>query len=275
VTELPTATSGRSAERVARDCAGEATRILLDRFSGRAGGQRGDVRRKGRGNFVTETDLAVESAVLERLRAEFPEHAVLSEEGAGKSSDPKRGWLWVVDPLDGTHNYSQGNPVFSFTIALCHDGEPVLGLTCAPATGDEFFARKGGGLLVNGEPACVSATPSLAESVLGLDLGYDDERAAKLISLVAGVWPGMQAVRVMGSAALGLAFAACGRFDVYVHHFLYPWDAAAGILLVQEGGGLVLDRDGGPMTLYNDSVIAGAPGAVQDFLRVARGRAWR
>ena len=258
-----------------RECAEEASRILLDRFPGRAGGQRGEIRRKGRGNFVTETDLAVESAILERLRGEFPEHGVLSEEGSGPARDSNQGWLWVVDPLDGTHNYSQGNPVFSFTIALCHDGEPVLGLTCAPATGEEFFARKGGGLLVNGGPASVSATPLLADSVLGLDLGYDDDRAAKLISLVAEVWPGMQAVRVMGSAALGLAFAACGRFDVYVHHFLFPWDAAAGILLVREGSGVVLDRDGGSMTLESDSVVAGAPGAVEDFLRVARGRAWR
>jgi len=224
---------------------------------------------------VTETDLAVESVVLARLRAEFPEHAVLSEEGSGAAAEAKREWLWVVDPLDGTHNYSQGNPVFSFTIALCYDGEPVLGLTRAPATGDEFFARKGGGLLVNGSPASVSATPSLAESVLGLDLGYDDARAAKLISLAAELWPGMQAVRVMGSAALGFAFAACGRFDVYVHHFLFPWDSAAGILLVQEGGGLVFDRDGGPMMLSSDSVVAGAPGAVQDFLSAARGREWR
>jgi myo-inositol-1(or 4)-monophosphatase len=258
-----------------RECAEEASRMLLDRFPGRAGGHRGKTRRKGRGNFVTEADFAVESAVLERLRVEFPEHAVLSEEGSGSARDSNQGWLWVVDPLDGTHNYSQGNPVFSFTIALCHGGEPVLGLTCAPATGDEFFARKGGGLLVNGEAASVSATQTLAESVLALDLGYDDERAAKLISLVAELWPGMQAVRVMGSAALGLAFAACGRFDVYVHHFLFPWDAAAGILLVREGGGLVLDRDGGPMTLDSASVVAGAPGAVQDFLRVARAKNWK
>ena len=111
-----------------RDCAEEASRMLLDRFPGRAGGQRGEMRRKGRGNFVTERDLAVESAVLQRLRGEFPEHALLSEEGSGAAGDWKRGWLWLVDPLDGTHNYSQGNPVFSFTIALCHDGAPLLGL---------------------------------------------------------------------------------------------------------------------------------------------------
>jgi myo-inositol-1(or 4)-monophosphatase len=234
-------------------------------------GRSEDVLAKGRGNFVTETDLAVHNVVLDILRSEYSDHEVLSEEAPGNErADGRSGWLWVVDPIDGTHNYSQGVPHFCFTIALCDDGEPVLGLTRAPVTGEEFFARKGGGLLVNGEPAAVSATPSLGESVLGVDLGYDDERASKLISLLAGVWPGVQAVRVMGSAALGLAFAACGRFDVYVHHFLYPWDSAAGVLLVKEGGGLVLDPEGRPATVYSDAIVAGAPGAVQDFLRLAR-----
>jgi len=270
VTDLPKSAAGRTAEQVARLCADESSRIMMDRFLGRAGGRREEMIAKGRGNFVTETDLAVHNAVLDILRAEYPGHRVLSEEGPGEVADWQNGWLWVIDPIDGTHNFSQGIPHFCFTIALCHDGEPVLGLTRAPVTGEEFFAHRGRGLLVNGEPASVSATPSLADSVLGIDLGYDDARAAKLISLLAGLWPGVQAVRVMGSAALGIAFAACGRFDVYVHHFLYPWDSAAGILLVQEGGGLVLDRDGGPATLYSDAIIAGAPGGVQDFLRVTR-----
>src|SRR5207249_11978495 len=114
-----------------RDCAEEASRILLDGFPRRAGGQRGEKHRKGRGNFVTETDLAVENAVLERLRVEFLEHAVLSEEGSGPAGDWKRGWLWVVDPLVGTDDYSQGNPGFSCTIALFHDGAPGLGLNGA------------------------------------------------------------------------------------------------------------------------------------------------
>jgi myo-inositol-1(or 4)-monophosphatase len=262
---LPGSTSRRTADEVARTCADEASRIIMGRYGGRE-----EVLAKGRGNFLTETDLAVHNAVLDVLRAEYPNHQVLSEEGSKDATDRQSGWLWVVDPIDGTHNFSQGNPHFCFTIALYHDGEPVLALTRAPVTGDEFFALKGGGLLVNGEPASVSATPSLADCVLGMDLGYDDERAAKLISLLAGLWPGVQAVRVMGSAALGIAFAACGRFDLYVHHFLYPWDLAAGILLVQEGGGLVLDRNGGTATLHSDALITGAPGAVQDFLRLTR-----
>jgi len=261
--------------QVARLCSDEASRIIMDRFPGRVGGGRAETRSKGRGNFVTETDLAVENAVLDRLRVEYPGHSVLSEEASGVVKRRDEGWLWVVDPIDGTHNYLQGIPHFCFTIALCSDGEPVLGLTYAPVTGEEFFAVRGGGLTVNGEPASVSGTPALAGSVLGMDLGYDDARAAKLISLVGDFWPGMQAVRVMGSAALGLAFAACGRFDVYVHPFLYPWDSAAGILLVREGGGLVLGRDGGPMTLYSEGVIAGALGATRDFLHLARERPWR
>jgi len=262
VTELPQSAGDKTAEEVTRACADEAVRIIMDRY-----GRSEEVLAKGRGNFLTETDLAVHNAVLDILRVEYPDHRVLSEEGSKDATDRQSGWLWVVDPIDGTHNYSQGVPHFCFTIALCFDGEPVLGLTRAPVTGEEFFARKGGGLLVNREPASVSASPSLAESVLGVDLGYDDERAAKLISLLAGVWPGVQAVRVMGSAALGFAYAACGRFDIYVHHFLYPWDSAAGILIVREGGGLALDRDGGPATIRSDAIIAGSPGAVQDFLR--------
>jgi myo-inositol-1(or 4)-monophosphatase len=266
VTELPVSTSGQTAEQVARLCAEEAARTIMGRY-----GRREEVLAKGRGNFLTETDLAVHNAVVDILTSEYPDHRVLSEEApGGDGADGQSGWLWVVDPIDGTHNYSQGVPHFCFTIALCFDGEPIVGLTRAPMTGEEFFAREGGDLRVNGEPASISTTPSLAESVLGMDLGYDDARAAGLLSLLAELWPGVQAVRVMGSAALGFAFAACGRFDLYVHHFLYPWDSAAGILLVREGGGLVLDREGGPATIYSDALIAGAPGAVQDFLRLTR-----
>jgi fructose-1,6-bisphosphatase/inositol monophosphatase family enzyme len=269
MSELPQSVNGSTAEEVARACAEEASRIIMDRFPGRAGGRRQETRSKGRGNFVTETDLAVETAVLERLRSEYPDHAILSEETA-REVDANQGWAWIVDPIDGTHNYSQGMPHFCFTIALCRDGEPVLGLTQAPATGDEFFATKGGGLLVNGEPGSVSTTPSLAASALGVDLGYDDERAARLLDLIREIWPRVQAVRLMGSAALGLAYAACGRFDVYVHAFLYPWDAAAGILLVQESGGLISEPDGGAARIYSERLIAGAPGPVRDFLRIGR-----
>ncbi len=227
---------------------------------------------KGRGNFQTEADLAAERAALEILGQEFPGHEVLAEETAGEARGEE--WMWVVDPLDGTHNFSQGVPYFAFNIALCYGREPVLGLTFAPATGEEFFAQKGSGLTVRGKPAHASEAERVADCVLGVDLGYDDARAARTLALVAEVWP-VQSVRVMGSAALGLAYAACGRFDVFMHSRLYPWDVAAGIVLVGEGGGAVFDRDGNPATIDSEGLVAGAPGAVKELLSRAGDRPWR
>lgn len=265
--ELPTSTSGKTAAEVARLCAREAGRIATAAF-----GRRQDVRVKGRGNFLTETDLAAERAVLAILGEEYPQHEVLAEETTGKAMG--EGWMWVVDPLDGTHNFSRGIPYFAFSIALCHGREPLLGLTYAPATGDEFFAESGHGLTVNGEPARGSAVERLGDCVLGVDLGYDDARAARMLEMVAEVWP-VQSVRVMGSAALGLAYAACGRYDLFLHHFLYPWDVAAGIVLVREGRGAIVDRDGDAVSIDSEGVIAGAPTAVEEMLSLARSRPWR
>ena len=182
--------------------------------------------------------------------------------------------MWVVDPLDGTHNFTRGIPYFAFNIALCYRWEPLLGLTYAPATGEEFFAEEGAGLTVNGQPARASAAELLGDCVVGVDLGYEDRRAARMLELVADVWP-VQSVRVMGSAALGLAYAACGRYDLFLHHFLYPWDIAAGIVLVREGGGAILGRDGGAVSIDSEGVVAGAPGAVKEMLSLAKGRPWR
>lgn len=288
--DLPRSRSGKTAEAVARMCAQKAGRVIMASFPGLTG-ERRDVLVKGRGNFLTEADLAAERATLEILREEYPDHEVLAEE---ESSDQETGdtrheeavspvvspvsrgggWMWVVDPLDGTHNFSQGIPYFAFSIALCYQREPVLGLTFAPATGEEFFARKGGGLTVRGKPARASTAERLGDCVLGVDLGYDDARASRMLELVAEVWP-VQSVRVMGSAALGLAYAACGRYDLFMHNFLYPWDVAAGLALVREGGGVTLDRGGGPATIDSEGLIAGAPKAVEELLARAKDRPWR
>jgi fructose-1,6-bisphosphatase/inositol monophosphatase family enzyme len=108
-----------------------------------------------------------------------------------------------------------------------------------------------------------------------MDMGYDDDRAAKLLQIVVEVWPGVQAVRVMGSAALGLAFAASGRYDLFVHSTLYPWDLAAGIVLIREGGGEIVSRDGQPLTIHAQGVVAGASGPVAEFVDLTKGRDWR
>ena len=142
------------------------------------------------------------------------------------------------------------------------------------ATGEEFSGEVGKGLTVNEQPARASTAQRLSDCVLGVDLGYEDARAARMLELVAEVWP-VQSVRVMGSAALGLAYAACGRYDLFMHHFLYPWDIAAGIVLVKEGGGAVRDRDGGAASIDSEGVVTGAPRAVEELLSLARDRPWR
>jgi fructose-1,6-bisphosphatase/inositol monophosphatase family enzyme len=237
----------------------------------------GPLQMKGRGNFLTEIDLAVERAAIETLRAEYPEHRVLSEETSAEVEDWDQGWLWVIDPIDGTHNYVKGNPNFCFNIALCHDGEPLLGLTYAPVADEEYFAVQGGGLTINRKQARVSEAASIQESVWGMDLGYDDGRAAKLLRVVTEVWPNVQALRLLGSAALGIAFAASGRYDLFVHQKLSPWDLAAGIVLVREGGGEIVNHDGGPVTIGSEGIVAGAPGVVREFVGIVRQkeREWR
>ena len=118
-------------------------------------------------------------------------------------------------------------------------------------------------------------TPDLKSSILGVDFGYNDRRGAHMISLLAEIWPGVQAVRIVGSAALGLAYAACGRYDLFVHQYLFPWDIAAGIVLVREGGGDIVGRDGDAIALNSEGVVAGAPAVVEDFLRASQGKAWK
>jgi fructose-1,6-bisphosphatase/inositol monophosphatase family enzyme len=272
---LPTGVSGRPAAEVAREAARLASEIIKPRFLSIDKGNPVDRTAKGRGNFVTETDLAAEEAILGLIRKEFPEHRVLSEETSNEVPDWDEGWLWVIDPLDGTGNFARGIPTFAVNIALCHDGAPVLGLTTHPITRDEFFAEQRGGLWVNGGRAQVSQAARMSEALLGIGLGYDYDRAAKLLTLLDELWPGVVTIQNIGTAALGLAYAASGRFDLYVHQYLLPWDMAPGILFVQEAGGRIITRDGDPVTIYSEGVIAGATGPVEEFLQFSAGRSWR
>ena len=259
-TTLPIGSSGRSALEVARAGALEAGKLALAGFR-----RPQDVRTKGRGNVVTETDLEIEAYLQRALMEEFPDHHVLSEETAAETDTA--GWVWVVDPLDGTRNFVSGIPFFCVNIALCYDGEPAVAVTYDPNRDELFSAERGSGLTVNDGPARASTEPTVQASVIGIDLGYDDQRGRAALELISLLFPGFQAVRVPGSAALGLAYAAAGRFDLFIHHFLFPWDIAAGILLVREAGGAISDRLGETIAIASQTVIAGGPEVHADFLR--------
>ena len=266
--ELPVSASGASALDVARACGAEARRIIRDGF-----GRVGVSETKGRGNVLTETDLAVERAVTEILRSAFPGHAILSEEMAAATRSD--GWMWVVDPVDGTKNFSQGVPHIAFTIALCFANEPQLALTLHPIADWEFTAVRGEGAFCNSERIAVATHERLEDSVVALDMGYDADRGRRQLELALRLWPGMQTLRISGSAALGFAFVAAGKWDIFVHSDLQPWDSAAGLLLVSEAGGECRSRDGGPATIRDKGVVCGNAAILADFDRRSAGLAWR
>ena len=268
MTHIPHATSGRPAVDVAREAASLAGDILLRRFD-----QVKHVAFKGRGNVVTDVDTEVEAAVAAFLRREYPDMGFLGEETAGSREDD--GFVWIVDPLDGTRNYASGIPFYSVVVALAVDGEPVVGVNYDPTRGEMFVAEKGRGAFLNDTRLEVSNRTALEDSIIGLDLSYSEYGGANGLDVLREIWPDMQTARIMGSAALGLSYAAAGRTDLYFHHSLEPWDQVAGLLLVREAGGVVTDRNGAPAGLRSDGLVASNAALHAEFMRRTGGMAWR
>ncbi|MBF8267049.1 MAG: inositol-phosphate phosphatase [Dehalococcoidia bacterium] len=265
---LPLSRSGLSALEVALRVAEEAGRTLVDKLHGEK-----QVSHKGRANLVSDVDKLAERQIIAGLRREFPDAGFLAEESEPVASNS--GYTWIIDPLDGTRNYVMEIPFFSMVIALAKGDDLLLGLTYDPVRRDMFQAVKGQGAFLNGEPIHVSAKTELEQALLGYDLGYVDEAAGAAIEMMLRLWPNLQGMRMMGSAALGLAYAACGKWDLYFHHSLAPWDLASGLLLVREAGGVVTDKHAGPATLRSESVIATGRGLHANFLKATEGMRWR
>ena len=268
MTEIPHSASGKPARQVAREAALRAGEILIERFRTSI-----SVFYKGRGNIVTDVDTEVEREMLGILGREYPAMGLLGEESPGQRADT--GSVWIVDPLDGTRNYASGIPFFSTVVGMAVDGEVLVGVNYDPVRGDLFEAERGGGAYLNGERVTVSDRTELAEGIIGTDLSYNNQGAANGLEVIREIWPGMQTARIMGSAALGLSYAATGRTDLYFHHQLEPWDQAAALLLVEEAGGVVTDRTGRRAGLYSDGIVASSQALHSEFMRRTGGLPWR
>lgn len=265
---LPVSKNGRPAIDVALEAARAAGAIIRDRFFSEK-----EVSFKGRADIVTDVDLAAEKAILELLTGEFPEFSVLAEESkpvAGNSP-----YKWVVDPLDGTRNYAHGIPHFCTIIALAKEDHVIASVTYDPVREEMFTAEEGQGAFLNGAKITASETTELSRCLLSCDLGYVDEKAGLALDMVRSLWPGMYSIRLMGSAGLGVAYAAAGRVDLFFHHSLSPWDIAGGLVLAQESGARVVDRQGIDGTLFSPSVIVSSPILVAEFLKTTDGLPWR
>ncbi len=217
-----------------------------------------DTRMKGVVDPVTAVDLAAERAVLGVIGEHRPHDAVLSEEGGG-SDDPGAGRLWVVDPMDGTVNFIHRVEHVSVSVGLWVDDTPEVGVVVDVFRQRVFAAQAGRGATVDGVPMRVNDRPP-AESLIAIGFPYDrQERADTYGEMVARVLADFRDARRFGSAALDLAWVAEGRVDGYTEVGLQPWDVAAGILLVREAGGVVLDEHGGDAGLRSRSWAAGSP----------------
>ena len=245
-----------------------AGNILMDRWLTQK-----EVSYKGRNDIVTDVDLAAEKAILSLLRDEYPDFGILSEESEAIQTGSD--YTWVVDPLDGTRNYANGVPHFCTLVGLARVDEVVLGVTYDPVRHELFSAEAGKGAYLNGTPISVTESLEISQSVLSFDLGYVDEKAGLALDMVRGLWPGVQSMRLMGCAGLGIAYAAAGRVDIYFHHSLSPWDIAAGLVLVHEAGGAIVDRQGRPANLNTPGVIASSQHLVGHFLNATEGSEWR
>lgn len=213
-------------------------------------------------DLVTEVDKLSEKILIQRVNAEFPGHAILSEECGKIETDSD--YCWVIDPLDGTINYAQGFPIFCISIALQYQKETVLGLVHVPVLNEMFYAIRGEGAFLNGKLLKVSSKSELNQSVLATGFPYDRaidpqnnvELFNKIVTKVRGI-------RRTGSAAFDLCNVAAGRFDGYWELKLKPWDIAAGSLIVTEAHGVII-----PLPEYRPMALIAANPALANLIQV-------
>ena len=228
-----------------------------------------DVREKGRsGDLVTEADKQSEAEILKVINRHLPDHQILAEE-SGELGNAKSEYLWAIDPLDGTTNYAHSLPIASTSVGLLIDGVPSVGVIYNPLSGELFRAAKGLQATHNRRPIKVSQTTELANSLLVTGFAYDrretsDNNYAEFCHLTHLT----QGVRRLGSAALDLAWVACGRYDGYWERGLSPWDIAAGVVIVEAAGGKITAYDGSPFDLNSGRILA-TNGALHDNLSQA------
>jgi myo-inositol-1(or 4)-monophosphatase len=261
---LPIGRSGLPADQMALALARQAGRTLRQRFGGPLW-----VRPKGPRDVVTEVDYEVERDVLDTLRHEFPGCGLMAEETAREA--PSQEWLWVLDPLDGTRNFVRGIPFFCLTLALVWRGQPVVGVIYDPLRDEAFHGVLGQGAYLNGTPIRVSGKEHLAGCLIGCDVSTADTLGLRTLALLGRLFPHVMGARTLGAAALGFAYAAAGRVDLYFHLRLHPWDVAAGLVIVREAGGTVTDLQGNPASFTTQGFVVGNEPLVRRFLELALG----
>lgn len=214
-----------------------------------------NVRHKGSIDLVTQTDLAVEAFLKEKLVDLVPGACFLAEESSGDDDAPAD-LCWIIDPVDGTTNFVHRIPQVGTSVALWHKGRVELGIVNVPMLQRCYWAVRGHGAFCNGESIAVSGVDSLNDALVGTGFPYDiAKRLPEVMERLALVLPIAQGVRRIGAASIDLAYVASGKLDIFYEAGLKPWDYAAGMLLVEEAGGRISSLTGAPLR-FGDPLLA-------------------
>ena len=226
------------------------------------------VEKKGRNDFVTQVDRGAESEIIKTIHKAYPAHAILGEEG-GQIGDNEV--LWIVDPLDGTTNFLHGFPHFAVSIGIQVKGRLEHGVIYAPCTQDLYIASRGAGATLNNRKMRVSGCKDMDQALIGTGVPIRAVNLDAYIPMLRNVVANTAGVRRAGSAALDLAYVAAGRLDAFWELNLKPWDIAAGIVMVQEAGGMVSEIYGQPDPMVTGHILAGTPKLHPVFVDLLRG----
>ncbi|MDH3281556.1 MAG: inositol monophosphatase [Gammaproteobacteria bacterium] len=227
-----------------------------------------EVTEKGRNDFVSEVDEIAESEIINVIKTAYPDHAIVAEESGKKTG---RQYEWVIDPLDGTTNFLHGHPVFAVSIAVRQDSEIRHAVIFDPLRNELFTASRGSGAHLNNHRIRVSRVIRMRSALLGTGFPFKHlEHLDTWMATFKVLLRRSSGIRRAGSAALDLAYVACGRFDGFWEMGLKEWDMAAGCLLVQEAGGLVSDFAGRQDYLVTGNIVAGNPAIHPELLDIIR-----
>ncbi|MBK8685341.1 MAG: inositol monophosphatase family protein [Chitinophagaceae bacterium] len=206
-------------------------------------------------NLVTEVDKKAEEAIIDVIRAEFPEHFILSEEAGEMSTGSE--YKWIIDPIDGTVNFAHGIPICCISIGLEHNGVMMLGAVFNPFMNELFFAERGKGAFLNNRPLKVSNNDQMESACLvtGFPYRWVEVHMDPISVFERFIRMGLP-VRRLGSAAIDLCWVAAGRFDGFWEYNLNPWDIAAGYLIIEEAGGRISNFNGDPYSVYDKQTLA-------------------
>ncbi len=224
----------------------------------------GDAQFKGRVDMVTKIDLGAEKIILNKIKTNFPDHSIITEESDNKET--LSDYRWIIDPLDGTTNFVHSFPFACVSIGLEYKNEIILGVVNNPFLKEYFFAEKNNGAFLNDEPIKISKNAKLKDSLLATGFPYElAENFDRNMELFNKIYRQTQGIRRAGSAAMDLCYVACGRFDGFWEFDLNPWDVAAGSLMVTEAGGILSDFSGKQLDIFSNEIMA-TNGLVHDEL---------